>query len=136
VHSGDHYKIQFNSRQDAYVYVFQIDSSDQIFQLFPPQDFSEIAPENVDSAAVKAGQTYYIPDQDKAFQLDEQVGKEQIYVLAFRQPNPELEQLYRELGNAREQQNKDRLSELHNKMLGLLNKGGCDQVDVLSFNHI
>jgi serine/threonine-protein kinase PpkA len=136
IHSGDHYKIQFSSAQDAYVYVFQIDSSDQIFQLFPPKDFSEVAPENTGSAAIKAGQTYYIPDQDKSFQLDEQVGKERIYVLAFRQPNTELEQLYRELGSAREQQSNNRINELHSKITGLLNKGGCDQIGVLSFNHI
>ncbi|MGR9107450.1 MAG: hypothetical protein ACU843_11030, partial [Gammaproteobacteria bacterium] len=33
--SGDHYKIQFTPKENSYVYIFQLDSTDKIYELFP-----------------------------------------------------------------------------------------------------
>ena len=48
LHSGDHYKIVFTPDADAYVYIFQIDSKSQIFQLFPMREFKGVRVNNTE----------------------------------------------------------------------------------------
>ena len=134
VNSGDHYKVQFRSAENAYVYIFQIDSSAQIYQLFPlQQGLGEATAAN--DNPVKADQTYFIPDKDKAFQLDDQVGSEHIHVLAFREQNKDLEQLVKQLESAREQQNSRLIEELQNSIMKLLQAGNCSDAAPLIFQH-
>ncbi|MCP5420858.1 MAG: DUF4384 domain-containing protein, partial [Gammaproteobacteria bacterium] len=97
--SGDHYKIQFTPKEDSYVYIFQVDSSQAIYRLFPMKSFGGVAVNNLNP--VKAGKTYHLPADDKSFQLDNQKGPESIIFLAFREPNQELEQQYEALVKAR-----------------------------------
>lgn len=99
LNSGDHYKIQFTPAEDSYVYIFQVDSSKAIFQLFPMTSFKGVKVDNLNP--VKAGVTYYLPAKDKSFKLDNNVGSESILFLAFRQPNRALEQQYEALLKAR-----------------------------------
>ena len=99
--SGDYYKIIFTPTTDAYVYIFQIDSANKIFQLFPMENYEGIRVNNFNP--VQADNTYYIPAEGKSFFLDEQTGTEKIYFLASRQRDPELEELYRQTF-ARQQQ--------------------------------
>lgn len=79
--SGTKYAISFIPNQQAYLYVFQEDSSGKLFQLFPDstQNFS------TQTNPVSAGAMYRVPENisDWIF-LDEQVGKEQILVLASK----------------------------------------------------
>lgn len=99
LNSGDHYKIQFTPAEDSYVYIFQVDSSKAIFQLFPMTSFGGVKVDNLNP--VKAGVTYHLPAKDKSFKLDDKVGAESILFLAFRQPNQALEQQYEALVKAR-----------------------------------
>jgi hypothetical protein len=107
--SGDHYKIIFNSNKDCYVYIFQVDSSGQIFKLFPMESFKGVPLSNLNP--VREGRTYVLPASDKAFLLDRQVGTERIYFIASTERNRELEDLYAELKDAGRRNN---LSELEN----------------------
>lgn len=91
LNSGDTYKIVFTPKQDAHVYIFQVDGSDKIWRLFPIERWEKLTLNQ--SSRVKAGKTYYAPTQTKSFQLDQQVGTEKIYFIATTTPDNELEQL-------------------------------------------
>lgn len=99
LNSGDHYKIQFTPEEDSYIYIFQVDSSKAMYQLFPMTSFGGVKVDNLNP--VRAGTTYHLPAKDKSFKLDNNIGSETILFLAFRQPNKELEQQYEALLKAR-----------------------------------
>jgi hypothetical protein len=98
--SGDHYKIILKPDETCYIYIYQVDSAGQVFQLFPMSEFKGVKVNN-ENPAMK-GRNYVLPAPDKSFKLDKQVGKERIYLIASRDPNPELEGLYRSLQSARQ----------------------------------
>ena len=94
LHSGDHYKIIFTPMEDCYIYIFQIDSAQKIYQLFPMERFGEVIVNNFNP--VQTGKTYYLPAESKSYVLDQQIGKETIYFLASRQRDMALEELYQQ----------------------------------------
>jgi hypothetical protein len=87
--SGDHYKIIFTPNQDCYVYIFQVDSANMVYSLFPMEQFGALRLNHVNPA--RAGQTYYLPAEGQSFVLDEQTGVERLYFLAAFEPDLELE---------------------------------------------
>lgn len=99
--SGDLFKIIFTPKQTCYIYIFQIDSAGQIFSLFPMEEFGGVRLHNVNP--VQAGKTYYLPAENKSFQLDDVTGLEQIYFLASRKPDAQLEAQYQKILNFRRQ---------------------------------
>jgi hypothetical protein len=105
LHSGDYYKIIFTPTEDCYVYIFQLDSANKLFRLFPMSSFGGVTVNNFNP--IKGGKTYHIPAQDKSFELDEQKGTETIYFIATRQNDVVLESQYQALQEA--QQNPNRL---------------------------
>lgn len=110
LNSGDHYKIVFTPDRDCYVYVFQVDSADQIFQLFPLKAFKGVMVNNLNP--VSQGKRYVLPAENKAFRLDRNTGRERIYFIASRDRDDRLENLYRELTRPRTQQDGDARSKL------------------------
>ena len=131
--SGDHYQIRFTAEQEGYVYIFQIDSSGAVYRLFPLEENPGSQAVNVNP--VQAGVTYFVPAEDEAFQLDEQVGQEQIYVLAFQKRNSALEDQYALLMEARRAQDSARVGELHLQLIDSLQKVQVDAMSVLKFKH-
>lgn len=101
LHSGDHYKIIFTPNQDCYVYIFQVDSANKVYSLFPMQKFGKLMLNNVNP--LQSGQTYYIPAEGKSFILDDQVGTERIYFLASFERDLELEAQYQRAFEAQQQ---------------------------------
>jgi hypothetical protein len=95
LHSGDHYKIVFTPDKDCYVYIFQVDSSGHIFQLFPMKNFQGVQVNNFNPT--KPDRTYILPSPDKAFVLDKVVGVERIYFIASGDRDEQLEGLYGDL---------------------------------------
>jgi len=95
--SGDHYKIVFTPDKDCYVYIFQVDSSGHIFQLFPMKSFQGVEVNNFNP--VKPDRTYILPRPDKAFVLDKMVGVERIYFIASDDRDDQFEGLYGDLKN-------------------------------------
>jgi len=114
LYSGDHYKIEFETKQKSYVYIFQLDSSGRVFKLFPMDNFNG---KNIGQTnPVMANVRYTLPKPDMAFILDEQTGQETIYFVAFPEPRPELEKHYAALEFARTQ-NKTAEADLLQKQL-------------------
>jgi len=133
LHSGDRYQIRFTPEQDGYAYIFQIDSSGAIYRLFPFEgsDNSQVGNMN----PVKAGITYFVPAEDEAFQLDDQIGQEQIHVLAFKDRNIDLENQYTALVEARRAQDPSRIGELQTRLTDSLQKTQVGALPVLNFKH-
>ena len=99
--SGDHYKIQFTPDENCYVYIFQVDSTNTIYPLFPVNDFNGLAATHRNP--VRAGATYHLPAEEKSFFLDQNTGTEIIYFLAFRQANPAWESIVQRLSTGLQQ---------------------------------
>jgi hypothetical protein len=112
--SGDHYKAIFIPDKRCHVYIFQVDISGQIFQLFPMKSFDGISLNNLNP--VKKDQTYIIPSPDKAFVLDNRVGTERIYFIASPKRNAELEELYGALKGAVQHKNASQIEDNRNKL--------------------
>ncbi|MGD8382170.1 MAG: DUF4384 domain-containing protein [Syntrophobacterales bacterium] len=93
--SGDHYKIVFTPDKDCFVYIFQVDSSGQAFQLFPMKSFRGVPVNQFNP--VKQAKKYVLPSPDKAFVLDQKSGIERIYFVASIERNRELDSLYKDL---------------------------------------
>lgn len=129
--SGDNYIIQFTPEEGIYVYIFQIDSSRQIYPLFPAGVGMYTPVSTAGGNPISAGEFF-----DKPYTLDNQVGQERIYVLTYREPNAALEQLYRALDQAREQKDAKGIPQLHGQLTEMLEKGGCDSSGMLTFQHI
>lgn len=90
--SGDQYKISFTPQRDAWVYIFQTDSSGKIFQLFPLEEMGGVAVNQTNP--VKAGEQRTVPAADKSFFLDQQTGTETLYFIAAPQRDDDLEARY------------------------------------------
>jgi hypothetical protein len=112
--SGDHYKIVFTPDKDCFVYIFQVDSSGQVFQLFPMESFRGVQVNQFNP--VKQGKKYVLPSPDKAFLLDKKVGIERLYFIASRDENKELESLYAELTTAVKRKNFSGVKDTRSKL--------------------
>ena len=96
--SKDKFKVQFETKEDAYVYIIIHDSLNKAKQLFP--DPSEITFSN----KVKANSSHTVPTL--GWRLDENVGKETIYVLASKNPLDNIKDLLRAMEDVKEPENK------------------------------
>lgn len=114
LHSGDHYKIVFTPHKDCYVYIFQVDSSGQIFQLFPMKSFRGVQVNNFNPA--KQGKAYILPSPDRAFVLDRVAGVERIYFIASDDRDEQLEDLYGDLKKTLNRNKPDESEDTHSKL--------------------
>ena len=126
--SGDHYKIIFAPDQDCYVYIFQVDSSGQIYQLFPMASFGGVRVDNFNP--VKAGKAYILPSPEKAFVLDRQVGLERFYFIHSKDQNRNLDQLYSELVKARDVGDNLKMANTQDKLKKLFKRRGPAKIVV------
>lgn len=132
LHSGDHYQIRFTLDGPGYAYVFQTDSSGAIYLLYPLSDSTgEAGQKNPAQPHV----TYYLPAPDQAFQLDEQVGQEQIRFLAFKERHLKLEAEYAALAEARQAQDPVRIVAQQAQLLQSLQSTRADAISILNFRH-
>ena len=115
--SHDYCRINFELDRDAYAYVVYFDSKDRLHQLYP--DPSLPMPQKV-----KGKKSYTIPEgADNWFQLDNQTGRETVFVLASREPIKDFNEIISTLeGLDRE----EILRTLESK---------APVLEVLSFNH-
>lgn len=86
------YYILLDLIKTSYVYVAQIDARGDIFPIFPNQEFSAKA------NPLPAGKGFRLPAQDYFF-LDENKGKERIFVLASDGPLKDVEAVFAQAGS-------------------------------------
>lgn len=85
--SRDNYALYLKPSQDCWVYIYQADSAGNTLRLFPNPAF--------DTAAnpLSAGREYWAPNDGDYYYLDENKGRETVYVVASRKPKAALEEL-------------------------------------------
>jgi hypothetical protein len=82
--SGDVYKLKLQSDEEYYIYIFQVDSSNAIYSLFPWPNIKVKNP-------IPPFQTVYIPKETNiGYELDDIRGEETIYVYATKEKNKKL----------------------------------------------
>jgi len=126
LNSGDHYKIIFTPDKDCYVYIFQIDSSDQIFRLFPMESFKGVEVNNFNP--VKQGNTYILPGRYKSFVLDRKVGLERFYFIISKEQNREISKLYNDLLRARNRSDNLKAANVQDKLKTLFKRRGPAEI--------
>jgi hypothetical protein len=91
--SGQRIGVAFKADADCFVHVVWWDSSGNVGRLFPNPKLTE------GTGEVKAGETQWLPyKQGKHwYVLDKNEGEETIYLVASRERNPKLEELYTKL---------------------------------------
>jgi hypothetical protein len=93
--SGDFYRIVFESSEAVYVYIFQFDSANKIYRLFPKGEFEGEDPNNTNPVA--RGRTYFVPGEDISFELDEQIGRETLHIIVSKEPDSSLDSHYQQI---------------------------------------
>ena len=73
--SGNMFKVEFKLKNEAYVYVLSLDSLGNLAMLYPDRD-SKV------STKFKPNEVYIIPMKDKWFRLDDNTGKETVYLIS------------------------------------------------------
>lgn len=86
LNSKDNYALYLKPAKSSYVYAYQIDSSQKAFKIFPNQDYSKQENPLPDAES-------WVPEGGQFLFLDQNPGREEIYVFATRAPSPELDAL-------------------------------------------
>ena len=73
--SGDMFKVEFKLKNEAFVYVLSLDSLGNLAMLFPDRDVKG-------GIKFKPDEAYIIPVKDRWFRLDDNTGKETVYLIA------------------------------------------------------
>ena len=89
LYSGDYYQFVVKPSEKIYFYAFQVDSSENVIQLFPMESFNSVKVDNFNP--VMPDSVMYLPSPHQSFVLDNQVGEETIYFLASQKPLEELQ---------------------------------------------
>ncbi|MBF0622286.1 MAG: DUF4384 domain-containing protein [Magnetococcales bacterium] len=87
--SEDMYRIGFIPNEQAYVYIFQIDSLGQIYRLFPTS--TVISLEGKGQNPVSSGKEIFLPHRNKYYSLDNNIGGEKLFIIVSHQPEADLE---------------------------------------------
>jgi hypothetical protein len=85
LHSGDRFRIKFELREEAYVYLLFSDSQGNLTRLFPERDAAL-------PVKVEPFKTYVVPERDGWFGLDESTGQETFYLVAFPEAIGDIDQ--------------------------------------------
>jgi outer membrane protein OmpA-like peptidoglycan-associated protein len=124
--SGDSYGIEFTPFSNCYVYIFQLDGSNKIEQLFPGNQLESLSQDN--SNPVQEGKTYHVPSDDKLFQITPSSTLKHLYFLASSQRDTLVEDYYHGLLLERARQNALREALFHTELLKRLYMTHLSQV--------
>lgn len=86
--SGDGFQLRFVPDDTCYLYIYQLDSYNNLAQLFPNTGATLVR------NPLEAGEICQVPEGDELFILDENTGKETICFVASRWPARDLEELF------------------------------------------
>lgn len=87
---NENYKIQFRCSEKCYLYIAQLDSTGKMDPIFPGQFATRGNPLTPDTL-------YSVPSDNYWLYLDENVGKETIYVIASRTRRADIELIFNKL---------------------------------------
>ena len=87
LYSNDNYAIYFKPGRTCYMYVFQEDSTGNVYRLFPNTAYG------TETNPVSKGKEYWVPAKDTWLYLDENVGRERLYIIASMERSQKLASL-------------------------------------------
>ena len=105
--SGARYQFLIMPEENCFLYILQLDTSNQLSMLFPMDSYGGIPVNNHNP--VVAGTSYTFPGAEMSFILDQQQGTERIYLLVSDQADPLLENKGREINQAASAETRSRL---------------------------
>ncbi len=85
--SKDNYAIYVKPSRNCCLYIYQVDSSQNVFKIFPNKIYSQT------KNPIEAGKEYWIPSNIEFLYLDENIGVESIYIFATQASVPSLENI-------------------------------------------
>jgi eukaryotic-like serine/threonine-protein kinase len=97
--SEDNYYMTFRPGQKIFLYVAQIDTAGAIYRIFPNSDFSELR------NPLNPGKEYRFPEKDYFF-LDNNKGKEHVFMIASENGIKEIENFFVKLSSGDDLQRK------------------------------
>jgi hypothetical protein len=83
--SGDAFVLFVRPSEECYLYAVQVDALGKAFRLFPNDGFQ------TRSNPLAPGVDHWLPNETKAFELDETTGRETVYLFASRRSISQLE---------------------------------------------
>jgi hypothetical protein len=92
--SADNYRLVLEPARDAFVYVFQLTSSEALVKLFPNETYHSA------QNPLQQG-LYHLPSAPNWFYLDDKKGIERLHIVASPQPLPHVEDLYARYSRAK-----------------------------------
>ncbi|MEW6531565.1 MAG: DUF4384 domain-containing protein [Thermodesulfobacteriota bacterium] len=123
--SGAHIGAAFKPKSDCYMHIFWVDSNGKFARVFPNPQLTE----GTESGEVKGGKTIWLPYKGSRqwYVLDKHAGTETVYVVASRERNTKLEELYQKLqGLTKEARKGGQGSDIENQIEGELNLMGIE----------
>lgn len=93
IRSGEGFRVEVETDQDAHVYVVLHHTNGRVRLLFP-------APGASASGALEGGKRHTLPSTNQWFPLDEETGMETVFVLASREPIEAMPRLLQSLRDA------------------------------------
>jgi len=84
LNTGDSFKIKYQLEEEAYVYLLSRGSQGKILKIFPEKDTLQLV-------KLEPNKVYNLPQNDKWFVLDDNIGKETLYLLASRKPIEDID---------------------------------------------
>jgi S1-C subfamily serine protease len=125
--SKDKFKVHFETKKDAYVYIIIHDSLNKANLLFPD-------PRIKLSNNVKANSSHTVPTSEHWFWLDENVGIETVYVLASEDPLDNIKALLLAMEDVEEP--KQKIMEFVKDKASVLRATSFRHIDNKAFNEI
>ena len=88
--AGQQFTISVKPNKNAHLYVFNLDTSNKLYALFPRKDIRKKNP-------IKKKKKYNLPEGDETFEFDASKGVEIFYAIASSKKIPRLEKLSKSL---------------------------------------
>lgn len=88
LHSGDQYDIEIHPSINIYTYIYLIDAKGQFSNAITDSNYKNL---------IEFGKTLFLPSKGNSFTLDEDVGVEKIYIIAFNAPQPVFDYFNKQL---------------------------------------
>ncbi len=95
LNSGAQYRIIVKPEQNCYLYVFQKDSANKLYTVFPVANLQQ-----KQNNPLESGVAYFFPGKETVFVLDKNRGREQVYFYATAKPDRRLNKLLRQHNQA------------------------------------
>ena len=89
LHSGDQFRIEFESSRDCYVYIFNQGGSGTVDVLYPRKDIDT-------KAFITRGKKIRLPNDDYDYRVDSVTGKEEMTLIASLEPLEKLDRVVKE----------------------------------------